>query len=390
MENGQENFIWKVLHDFSDCGEAAAIGRMSRNSNNGYYLEKATKRGSHRRPPLALEFRATVAPTARVTCSYHERMTTTLKLVLSVTFLFWSVAGLQLSSPSAPFPSLPVQEVELEGILDVYIADSFGDHNHDEEQIIYLLRESSGQTHHLDLGFLEPALRQTLGHEALQTGASVRVKGHSHDHKNVKFSMSDSHRAAAVKHIEVVCILQSPFLTIYFPHYPILALLRFILYPILSLQRLIAAQLAKPETASREKRKRNTQESLNPADLRRVAVLITNFRDKSVSCSKQAIEELMWGKNRVDTSLDSDWDNNKRSYEVNTFGEVSFARATTDAPQADIFGPFVVDIDLEKEKRCRPEEWSWGAMEAAKAAVRVCPLLFSSPSARNLKLNFRI
>jgi hypothetical protein len=110
-----------------------------------------------------------------------------------------------------------------------------------------------------------------------------------------------------------------------------------------------------------KKKKRSITEGLNPAELRRVAVIITDFRDKKVGCSKQSIEQLMWGSNRQDTSLDDDWANNKRSYEVNTFGEVSFARATTDAPQADIFGPFQVDLDLEKEKRCRPEEWSWSS-----------------------------
>lgn len=107
-----------------------------------------------------------------------------------------------------------------------------------------------------------------------------------------------------------------------------------------------------------------------PADLRRVAVIITDFQDKRVTCSKEDIEKLMWGSNRVDTSLDGDWSNNKRSYEVNTFADVSFARATSAAPLADIFGPFQLPIDLEKERRCRPEEWSWGAMEAAISAVR--------------------
>jgi hypothetical protein len=95
--------------------------------------------------------------------------------------------------PATVPPPPPGQEIDLEGILDIYIADNFENH---QEEHVYLLRHTSGETHHLI--FDEKAPR------ALHTGAFVRVKGHSHDHQRVKHAMSDKHKAAKVTQIDMV------------------------------------------------------------------------------------------------------------------------------------------------------------------------------------------
>lgn len=88
--------------------------------------------------------------------------------------------------------------------------------------------------------------------------------------------------------------------------------------------------------------------------------IITNFLDESVQCNKEQIEYIIWGNDNVTHHFKT----LKRTYEVNSFGRISFSK--NNASKSEVYGPFTIPIAISKEKSCRPEIWALLAMELAK------------------------
>lgn len=99
---------------------------------------------------------------------------------------------------------------------------------------------------------------------------------------------------------------------------------------------------------------------ISQVEVRRIIVIITNFLDETVQCTKNQIEDLIWGSNNVTHHFKS----LKKTYEVNSFGKVSFSK--NNESKSEVYGPYTIPLYLSKETSCRPEIWSQMTMELVK------------------------
>jgi hypothetical protein len=99
----------------------------------------------------------------------------------------------------------------------------------------------------------------------------------------------------------------------------------------------------------------------NAVTVRRAVAIIINFTDEKVSCSRDDVARTLWN-----TQISSNITqlSNKRIYELQSFGKVSFRQYNRDT--MDVYGPYEFDLKLADEPECRPDYWSDRAIQMAR------------------------